>query len=61
MVMENVAQNGRHFLGRGFNPCFVDDARDENPEGVEQNGKKQPLEWKSQRPLNLNFKLLIFN
>ena len=31
----NVAQNGRHLLGRGFNPCFVDDARDENPEGVE--------------------------
>ena len=34
----NVAQNGRHNLGRGFNPCFVDDARDGNPEGVKQNG-----------------------
>ena len=34
----NVAQNGRHNLGRGFNPCFVDDERDGNPEGVEQNG-----------------------
>jgi len=39
MVMENVAQNGHHNLGRGFKPCFVDDARDENPEGVKQNGK----------------------
>ena len=53
--MENVAQNGRHNLGRGFNPCFVDDARDGTPEGVEQNEKKQPLEWKSQRSLILNF------
>jgi hypothetical protein len=35
----NVAQNVRHLLGRGFNPCFVDDARDENPEGVKQNEK----------------------
>ena len=34
----NVAQNGRYLLGRGFNPCFVDDVRDENPEGVKQNG-----------------------
>ena len=38
MDMENVAQNGRHNLGRGFNPCFVDDVRDGNPEGVKQNG-----------------------
>ena len=35
----NVAQNGRHLLGRGFNPCFVDGACDGNPEGVKQNGK----------------------
>ena len=34
----NVAQNGRHLLGRGFNPCFVDGAHDGNPEGVKQNG-----------------------
>ena len=31
---ENVAQNGRHNSGRGFTPCFVDDACDGNPEGV---------------------------
>ena len=38
MDMENVAQKGRHLLGRGFNPCFVDGAHDGNPEGVKQNG-----------------------
>jgi hypothetical protein len=40
----NVAQNGRHIFGRGFYPCFVDDARDGNPEGVEQNG--DIIKWK---------------
>ena len=37
-IMEIVAQNGRHILDRGFNPCFVEGAHDGDPEGVKQNG-----------------------
>ncbi len=44
-IMENVAQNGRHNLGRGFNPCFVDDAHDGNPEGVKQNGDLRNVKY----------------